>query len=287
MGQDRQVDLTHLAWISDVFGGSDWLDALPRLIELVTTEWSLTLGPPFPDAHLSFAAPVQCADGSSAVLKIQYPHRECVHEAAALDAWSGRGAVSVFRVDRDRHALLLERCEPGHSLAHAANPLASLIGLVPRLWLAVDGPFDLLADEAARWCERLQDSTRNDGLDPRLADQAVGALRELVASQNESVLLHQDLHAGNVLAATREPWLAIDPKPLVGEREFSVAPIVRDAALGFSSVEVRRRLDRLCEAWDFDRDRARGWTIGQTMAWAEAPFIERHEQVVRWLLGEE
>ena len=287
MEQDREVDLSHLAWISDAPGGSDWLEALPRLIEAVTTGWSVTLGPPFPDAHLSYAAPVQCADGSSAVLKIQFPHRECVHEAAALDAWSGIGAVSVLRVDLDRHALLLERCEPGHSLARAAIPLGALIDLVPRLWLAVDGPFDLLADEAARWCEHLQDSTRTTGLHPRLVDHAVGALCELVSSQGETVLLHQDLHSGNVLAATREPWLAIDPKPLVGERDFAVAPIVRDAALGFSSVEVRRRLDRLCEAWNLDRDRALGWTIGQTMGWAEAPFIERHEQVVRWLLGKD
>ena len=287
MEQDREVDLTHLAWISDAPGGSDWLEALPRLIEAVTTGWSVTLGPPFPDAHLSYAAPVQCADGSSAVLKIQFPHRECVHEAAALEAWSGRGAVSVFRTDRDRHALLLERCEPGHSLVHATNPLDALIDLVPRLWRAVDGPFDRLGDEAERWCEHLQDQTRLGGRNPRLVDHAVGALRELASTEGEAVLLHQDLHAGNVLAATREPWLAIDPKPLVGEREFSVAPIVRDAALGFSSAEVRYRLERLCEAWDFDRDRARGWTIGQTMAWAEAPFVERHEQIVRWLLGEE
>ena len=221
------------------------------------------------------------------MLKIQYPHRECVHEAAALEAWSGSGAVRVLRTDRDRYALLLERCHPGSSLALAPDPLDLLIELVPRLWIAADGPFDRLADEAARWCDHLRDPTRTDGLDPQLVDHAVGALRELASSQGDAVLLHQDLHSGNVLAATREPWLVIDPKPLVGEREFAVAPIVRDAALGSSSAQVRHRLDRLCAAWELDRDRARGWTIGQTMAWAEAPFIERHEQVVRSLLGED
>lgn len=46
------------------------------------------------------------------------------------------------------------------------------------------------------------------------------------------VLLHQDLHADNVLRAGREPWLVIDPKPLTGEREFGVAPIVRSFELG-------------------------------------------------------
>ncbi len=280
------MDLTHLAWISDAPGGQDWLDALPVLIEAVTSSWVLTLGPSFRDAHLSFTAPARCADGGSAVLKIQYPHRECVHEAAALEAWSGRGAVNLLRVDPYRYALLLERCDPGSSLAHAPNALDTLIHLVPRLWLTVDGPFDRLRDEAGRWMDRLQDPTLRPALDRRLVDHAVGVLRELAPSQGAPVLLHQDLHSGNVLSATREPWLVIDPKPLVGEREFAVAPVVRDAELGFSATEVRYRCDRLCAEWNLDRDRARGWTIGQTMAWAEEPFVERHQQIVRWLLGE-
>lgn len=281
------MDLNHLAWISDEPGGDDWLEALPTLIDTMATEWSLVLGSQFRDAHLSFAAPARCANGTIAVLKIQYPHRECIHEAAALDAWSGHGAVRLLRVDDDRHALLLERCDPGHSVAHAPNALGVLVDLVPQLWISVDGPFDALDDEATTWCEHLQDPTGSIGRDPRLVDQAVGVLRELVATAGEPVLLHQDLHSGNVLTATRSPWLVIDPKPLMGERDFAVAPIVRDVTLGFSSAEVRHRLDRLCAEWGLDRDRARGWTIGQTMAWASPPFVERHEQVVRWLLGEQ
>jgi streptomycin 6-kinase len=41
------------------------------------------------------------------------------------------------------------------------------------------------------------------------------------------VLVNQDLHADNILRAEREPWLAIDPKPLLGEREFGLAPVIR------------------------------------------------------------
>lgn len=33
-------------------------------------------------------------------------------------------------------------------------------------------------------------------------------------------MLCTDLHAGNVLAAAREPWLAIDPKPYVGDPAY-------------------------------------------------------------------
>ncbi len=114
---------------------------------------------------------------------------------------------------------------------------------------------------------------------------AVDVLVSLSTSQEESVLLHQDLHADNVLAAEREPWLAIDPKPLVGEREFGVAPIVRDYTLGHSREHVLDRLDRLCAGLDLDPERARGWAFGQTLAVAfegEDP-LGRHVETARWL----
>ncbi len=99
------------------------------------------------------------------------------------------------------------------------------------------------------------------------------------------MLLHQDLHADNVLAAQREPWLAIDPKPLVGEREFAVAPIVRSFELGHSKRDVLHRLDRLTAELGLDRERARGWTIGQTVAWAwNSSYHASHVETARWLL---
>ena len=110
-------------------------------------------------------------------------------------------------------------------------------------------------------------------------------LGELAPSQGEPVLVHQDLHGDNVLAARREPWLAIDPKPLAGEREFGVAPIVRSSELGHSKRDVLYRLDRLTAELGLDRDRARGWTIAQTVAWmGGGDVIESHAETVRWLL---
>jgi streptomycin 6-kinase len=121
-----------------------------------------------------------------------------------------------------------------------------------------------------------------------LLDAAIGRLKELLDSQGEQVLLHQDLHADNVLAAQREPWLVIDPKPLVGEREFSVAPIVRDAELGHSRRDVLYRLDRLTSELGLDRDRSRDWTIGQTIAWSfGTSYLPKHVQTVQWLLESE
>jgi streptomycin 6-kinase len=103
------------------------------------------------------------------------------------------------------------------------------------------------------------------------------------------VLVHQDLHAGNVLRAAREPWLAIDPKPLRGEREFSLAPVVRGFELGSGRAAVLHRLDRLCGELGLDRRRAAGWAFVQTLAWSIDPdgsvWTEMFE-IARWLRDE-
>lgn len=116
-------------------------------------------------------------------------------------------------------------------------------------------------------------------------DAALHFFRELAPTQGEQVLVHQDLHAENVLAAEREPWLVIDPKPLAGEREFAVAPIVRSFELGHSKRAVLYRLDKLTADLGLDRDRARGWAIAQTVAWSGgSSYVAQHMETVGWLL---
>jgi streptomycin 6-kinase len=261
---------------------------LDAIVARACRAWSLEIaGPPFPGAQVSFVLPVRRADGSDAVLKVQFPHRECVHEAAALRCWDGNGAVRLLDHDAGHHALLLERCVPGDHLAAVGGPAAldALVDMMPRLWIPATAPFDTLADEAGRWGEHLADPESRAGAADDLVDIAIGLLRDLAASATESVLLHQDLHAENVLAATREPWLAIDPKPLVGDRAFSAAPVVRSSELGTSRSDVFYRLDRLCGDLDLDRSRAIGWTVAQTVAWrVDSTQPAWGDQLVRWLL---
>jgi len=256
----------------------EWRALAPGLAEEVACDWALTLGDVYPPGAASHVVAAVCADGAPAALKVFWPHREAEQEAAALRRWDGDGAVRLLREDEERHALLLERCEPGTFLSDAADdPLGVLIELLPRLWKSAEG-FRTLAEEAELWLE---------GDVPRApyADVAAALIRELAPTQGEPVLLHQDLHGQNVLAAQREPWLAIDPKPLAGEREFSVAPIVRSFELGHTRREALYRLDRLTSELGLDRERARGWTIAQTVAWSGgSEWIESHLETVSWLL---
>lgn len=286
----RRVDLDHLQWLAGEPDGSAWLARVPTLVAECAANWSLQLGSPYRDAHVSFAAPAMTVDGRPAVLKLQYPHPECQHEGEALRRWNGDGAIRLLDADEARNALLLERCDPGLHLGRAPSmspprALDVLVELISRLSIPGDDAFRSLTDEAAMWIEHLHDPRRTVGLEPTLVAAAVDRLRGLGDPVGGVVLLHQDLHGDNVLSSTRAPWLAIDPKPLTGDPAFAVAPVVRSFELGETERDVRYRFDRLCADLELDRERARAWTIGQTMAWAgSSGHGEWCQQVVRWLL---
>ena len=258
-----------------------WLARLPTLLQECAERWSLELEEPFAYAFASLAVPA-----GDVVLKVQFPGRESEHEAEALRVWDGDGAVRLLDHDPERNALLLERARPGTPLAVVGleGALEVFADLLPRLWKPAGAPFRPLAEEAAWWIDDLPHRWEEAGrpFERALLDAALVALRELSATQGEQVLVHQDLHALNVLAAEREPWLAIDPKPLAGEREFGIAAIVRGTELGHSKCDVVRRLDRLTSELALDRERARGWALGQTIAWGVGH--EEHVDVARWLV---
>jgi streptomycin 6-kinase len=260
---------------------SHWRATVHDLVAECAEEWGLRLGEPYVPGAAGHVLRAELPDGTHAVLKLNWPHREAEQEADALERWDGDGAVRLYARDDERHALLLERCEPGSFLAASGDDtLGVLVELLPRLWKSGEG-FRPLAEEAEFWREYEFPQVR----DTRLRDAATRYLEELVPTGGEQVLVHQDLHGENVLAAKRERWLAIDPKPLSAEREFSVAPIVRSTELGVGRREALRRLDRLTAELGLDRERALGWTIVQTAAWSGgSDYIEEHMEIAHGLL---
>jgi streptomycin 6-kinase len=202
----------------------------------------------------------ETADGRKAVLKVNLREPETEHEADALERWDGRGAVRLLDHDRERWALLIERCEPGTQLWDLPDEEATehSASVLEQLWIPADRPFRRLADEAARWAEQLP-------VDNAIASRAVSFLRDAGPTQKESVLLHQDLHGGNVLLSERG-WIAIDAKPLVGEREFDVASLIRDRR-PTTKQALERRLAYLVERLELDPERTRGWAIAHALAW--------------------
>jgi streptomycin 6-kinase len=269
-----------LEWWRQEPGGAAWLERLPRLVTECAEQWALALERPFEPAHISYVAPARLPDGAPAVLKINFPEAESEHEAEALLHWAGGGAARLHAHNPIRRALLVERCEPGTTLwevadEEEANRIAG--GVLGRLWQrppAVGHPFRLLADEAARWADELPGLWQRFGqpFERTLLHEAIAACRELGAAQAEAVVLHQDFHGGNVLRSRERGWLAIDPKPLVGEREFDTASLLRDRRDELESEpqpaqRIRRRLDQLAADLGLDRERMRSWGVAHALAW--------------------
>jgi streptomycin 6-kinase len=280
-----------LDWWRTVPGGAEWLGSLPSIVEACAERWSLGVGAQFDDAHMSLVVQVERDDGTPAVLKVNFPEEETEREPDALRHWDGRAAVRLLAYDDMRRALLIERCEPGPKLwtigdeEEATHIAAAVLGV---LWRRPrdDHRFVMLADAAARWARELPRDWDALGrpFERSLLDEALAACVDLGRDQGEPVVLHQDFHGGNVLRAAREPWLAIDPKPLVGEKEFDAASLLRDRRwlLGRPDDEarIRRRLDLLTSELRLDRERLRRWGIAHALAWGvsgrkvEADMIE-------------
>ena len=244
-----------------------WLDGLPRVVTELGATWGLDLEEPIDTPH-SLVVPA-----GEVVLKVNAPsHFEAEQEADALAWWDGRGAVRlVAREDRHR-AFLMERCRPGTRLWDSGADEPSVAAeLIRRLWgeITEPHPFRLAVDEARRWAEEVQARYELDGrlFERSLVELAADVFR--TADPNAKALVNQDLHGGNILSSAREPWLVIDPKPLVGERELDAVGLLRNAAWNGGTHSVGRWLDVLAEL-GLDRERARVWGVAHALAWGWA-----------------
>jgi streptomycin 6-kinase len=251
------------AWYA--VSGEIWLRGLPRRLEELLAEWSLAPQGEVRWGYAAVAVPVASPAGP-AVLKVTWPHHEAVTEHLGLRHWDGRGAVRLLRADPRRFALLLERLDSSTDLR--TLPVDQACGVIGDLLAQLRTPampqVPTLSAYAAR---RLATPPPVDVLPRRFIDRAHRLATELAAdAEVDAWLLHTDLHYENVLRGGRQPWLAIDPKPMAGDRAFEVAPALWNRAdeLGTGSSvrwNLRRRLEIVCEHAGIDEDRAKAWTI--------------------------
>jgi streptomycin 6-kinase len=235
------------------------------------------------------------ADGTEAVLKIPVDDDvESVHEPEALRFWDGRGAVRLIDRDSGSRAYLIERCVPGTPLGRAYDDeaLEAIAAALERLWRppSEDVSWRRIDAVAERWIDELPRDRARHGrpYEQRLLDEALDALRTLPASQGRLVLCHQDLHGGNLLRAEREPWLAIDSKPIVAEPAYDAVPAVRDldAEGRITVAQLRRRLDFFSDRLGVERERIRLWGLAKHLAWGtDGLYFPGEVELVRMFSG--
>ena len=241
--------------------GRRWLHHLPGIARDVAKKWRLSFEPPFANVFTDYVAPVRQSDGSSAVLKLCFIDDEFHSQAAALRAFAGRSSVNLLDADLTTGALLLERLEPGESLSilhDDALEIHAAADLMRRLWRPPPDDFAFLP--ISEWLDRadLPDTLPGQKHSLPWLAPALARAHEMLGDTREAKLLHGDLHYDNILSSQRG-WLAIDPKGIVGDPSWELAPLLinnLDAAGDGWRVVVRRRLDQLCDELSLEREPA-------------------------------
>ncbi|WP_063828525.1 aminoglycoside phosphotransferase family protein [Streptomyces purpureus] len=268
--------------------GRAFIAALPGRAERFLDEWGLRLNGPSMYGWASLVLPVVRADdGVPAALKLQLLDEESAGEGLALRTWAGDGAVRLLAEDPATGTLLLERLDETRHLSTMEDDRAAvgiLAELLARL-VAVEAPAGLrgLGEVAARMLAEVPDAVKllGDEDDRRVLLDCAAAVREVMGEPGDR-LLHWDLHYDNIPAAhpddPREPWLAIDPKPLAGDPGFDLLPALTD---NFDPAQTLWRFDLMTEVLGLDRDRARAWSLGRVLQnglWDIEDAVEEGEE---------
>ncbi|MFI8513139.1 aminoglycoside phosphotransferase family protein [Streptomyces sp. NPDC085460] len=271
---------------------ADWLGRLPGLAERVPGQAGLTVERVVaPGGRDSLVLLVRDAGGEPAALKIAPPFTRPDRERAALAHWNGWGAVRLL-AEAPEDSLVLERLHPEVSLRSLpeAKALLEAAGTVRKLW--VDLPaghgFETVAERTARQASAMEHH-RADATAGELAASALAVREELLAGSAEELLLHGDFRQGKVLGGDRAPWLAVGPDPVVGERAYDLARLVRErvedlVASSAGAPAARRRVNKLADSLDVDRERLRGWTLFRTVESGTRALTGGRRQEAEWLL---
>lgn len=247
-----------------------WLERLPHVVDDLRSRWSLELEPAFdgPEGGAAWVAPAVRADRTKAVLKVPLPHMEADHEIAGLRFWDGDPTVRLLEADDVEGAMLLERCEPGTWLRERPEPEQDVViaGLLRRMWRVPPDPhaFRPLSDMIDVWME---ESLANEAAwpDPGLVHEGLRTFEELSRAPGDHVLLATDLHAGNVLAAEREPWLVIDAMPFMGDPAYDATQHLRNCEERMLTAPIAT-IERFADLLEVDAERVRRWMFARVAA---------------------
>ncbi|MDK2577642.1 aminoglycoside phosphotransferase family protein [Citrobacter portucalensis] len=196
-----------------------------RLFNTWLNRWGLTPdGEPF-ETHTSQLLPVVVVkNGQKAILKITDDDSERIG-CELMVWWNGNGAAKVLA--HAVGAILLERATGTGSLAdmswtgNDAQACRIICHAASRLHLSRNASTPALTP-LHHWFRDLEPAAKKHG---GILTRCDSVANVLLSSPHDEVVLHGDLHHGNILDFGTRGWLAIDPKGLVGERGFDYANI--------------------------------------------------------------
>ena len=285
MDQHRTLPHDLKIHVVEVLGdaGVIWLDGLPDVIRQIENEWSVKVDEPFAAGEFNFVAPAMSSLYGDVVIKIAppFPDGEFFSEIAYLKHQDGRGCVLVLAEDRVLRAMMLERAVPGRNLVEEfaereADSIAPAIACLRRIDCdSPDAANDVIYLD--RWFDGLK---RYKGTDfPHSYAEAALGLYETLSAASELRYIHGDFHLGNVVTAQREPYLAIDPKGIVGYLGYDIAVFLNNYYRWQESrADVRAQLERavghFADAFRMTRAEVEGWCYAVAVLGAWWTFDE-------------
>jgi streptomycin 6-kinase len=200
--------------------------------------------------------------GAPAMLKIAVLEEER-RGGQLMIWWNGAGAARVFA--HAENAILMERAEARASLAEMVRngrddeASRTICGVLAELHKPRDQPRPALV-HIEEWFEALGPAALLQG---GILAFAASTVSSLLATQRDRVVLHGDMHHGNVLNFGSRGWLAIDPKGLVGERCFDYANIFcnPDHQAAVMPGRLARQSWVIAEAAHLERSRLLAWIV--------------------------
>ena len=254
--------------------GKKWLEELPSLLADLEKRWQFKILNPFSHLTYNYVLKVSLFGSSAAVLKCGVPYAKINTEIAALKHFNGEGSIKLLEADAELGVMLLEEALPGRTLFEIKDDEKEteiFANVISRLHKPLQHNADF--PTVQQWFEGLTRFSQAGGASPfplKLIDEACKIGKELIDSMGKPVLLHGDLHHMNILSATRESWLAIDPKGVVGEREYEVGAFMRNPIPALTTKMdtkkiLTRRIEILTDMTGFDKKRIIGWSFSQAV----------------------
>lgn len=274
--------------------GKQWWQRLPQFLENLALTQGLTLLSPFEHLSFNYVLPVLGSKGEEWVLKVSVPHDEFSREIDALKHFNGRGSARLIAANPEEGWMLIERLLPGTRLVDVldeqqAIPIA--VSVMQRFWAPVTEPQLFIPLE--EWLRSLKQLNTEASLQQLVSKKlkcfVIGRVDELLSNQGEPVLLHGDLHHYNILQHQSE-WLAIDPKGIIGEREFEIGAFLRNPFCvvedPLETQELARNLDWVIDLTSFNRERVLSWCIIQAILcvcwYVEDAMLEKARQLTAY-----
>lgn len=274
--------------------GKQWWQRLPQFLESLALTQGLTLLSPFEHLSFNYVLPVLGSKGEEWVLKVSVPHDEFSREIDALKHFNGRGSARLIGANPEEGWMLIERLLPGTRLVDVLNEQQAIpiaVSVMQRLWAPVTESQLFIPLE--KWLRSLKQLNAEASLQQlvskKLRDFVIGRAEELLSNQGEPVLLHGDLHHYNILQHQSE-WLAIDPKGIIGEREFEIGAFLRNPFCvvedPLETQELARNLDWVIDLTSFNRERVLSWCIIQAILcvcwYVEDAMLEKARQLTAY-----